>query len=405
MNPTANYRNQIESLAAMYNRPELVREAMERGTSVRDFRDGLRRLERAQRRDQFGLHDGQLANYSIRRAVLVALGEVEGPSLEREVSDEIERQKPVNYKGHGGVFIPGGIGSRTALTSTTSGAASQLVFTAPGTLIEMLRARLVAAKLGATFLPGLTGPLGLPRQTASGTAYWTSENPTNDVTESNLTVDLVTLSPKTIQATQAVTRQLLGQDSVNADSMIQNDLVAIHGRKIDAAVFHGAGTNEPTGIYGASGVNTVAVGATSTAWYAKLADMAVECANDDADMDAMGYATTPGFAGKLMQTLDFATASTGRPIWTGTFADGRIGGYAAIASNSLSKTLGVSSNEHAAVHGNFADCLIGTWGGFEIIVDPYAKKKKGIVEITSFQMVDIQLRHGQSFCKASGITI
>jgi hypothetical protein len=47
--------------------------------------------------------------------------------------------------------------------------------------------------------------------------------------------------------------------------------------------------------------------------------------------------------------------------------------------------------------------MIGEWGILEIITDPYAKKKQGMIEVTSFLLADIQLRHGESFCKATGL--
>ena len=82
-----------------------------------------------------------------------------------------------------------------------------------------------------------------------------------------------------------------------------------------------------------------------------------------------------------------------------------IAGMPAIASNQVSSTLGTSSDEHGLVVGAWSQLLIGTWGAVELIVDPYTQKRKGIIEVTSFQMVDIQLRHPQSFCKGTGITI
>jgi hypothetical protein len=57
------------------------------------------------------------------------------------------------------------------------------------------------------------------------------------------------------------------------------------------------------------------------------------------------------------------------------------------------------------VFGNWGDMLIGMFGSLEIVVDPYAKKKRALIEVTSFQMVDILLRHGQSFSKSHGATI
>jgi hypothetical protein len=37
-------------------------------------------------------------------------------------------------------------------------------------------------------------------------------------------------------------------------------------------------------------------------------------------------------------------------------------------------------------------------------VDPYRLKKQGLIEVTSFQMLDILVRRGESFCKSTGAT-
>ncbi len=41
--------------------------------------------------------------------------------------------------------------------------------------------------------------------------------------------------------------------------------------------------------------------------------------------------------------------------------------------------------------------MIGEWGAREIILDPKKKKKQGLIEVTSFVMADIAVRHAQSF--------
>ena len=56
---------------------------------------------------------------------------------------------------------------------------------------------------------------------------------------------------------------------------------------------------------------------------------------------------------------------------------------------------------HAIVFGHWAQLLIGEWGAMEIIVDPFRLKKQGMIEITSFQMADVDKRYAQSFCVIS----
>jgi HK97 family phage major capsid protein len=347
-------------------------------------------------------------NYSVLAALRGALAIAEGrgsefSGLERDVHDELDRNAPKEYKRMGGVFVPMFTGKRAALDSATSGAASQLVFTEQREFIDLLRNLMVTTRLGATFLPGLVGPVGFPRQNGAASASWVAENPVSDVAESNLTVDLVTLSPKTIQATTAYTRQLLAQTSINVENLVRTDLATVHALKWDQTAIHGAGTaTEPAGLYSIAGVNSHAVGGVPS--LADIVDMMTEVAKDNAFFGNLGWVTTPGMAGKLMQTLVAASAGSDM-LWTGTYEDGRLGGYRASASNQISAVLGAGTNEHGILFGNWSDLMIGTWGGFEVIVDPYSQKKRGVIEVTTFQMADIDVRHPESFVKGTGATI
>jgi|TARA_Y100000385_G_C12937571_1_gene569536 hypothetical protein len=47
--------------------------------------------------------------------------------------------------------------------------------------------------------------------------------------------------------------------------------------------------------------------------------------------------------------------------------------------------------------GRFSDLLVEMWGGTDIIVDPYTNAKKTVIAITAPQMVDVNVRHPQSF--------
>jgi hypothetical protein len=54
--------------------------------------------------------------------------------------------------------------------------------------------------------------------------------------------------------------------------------------------------------------------------------------------------------------------------------------------------------------GNFADALIGMWGGLDILVDPYSLSQKGRLRITMFQDVDFVFRRAESFCRGIDLT-
>ncbi len=276
------------------------------------------------------------------------------------------------------------------------------MFTEPGELIELLRNQTAAVILGSRVMTGLNGPVSFPKQTAANTAYWMAENDGTDVTLGNATLGSVPLTPKTLQASTAYSRQLVAQSTIDIEAFIRNDLAAQHALAWDRAVFHGLGnTNQPAGVYAASDVNSVAMGGVPT--FGKLIDMVTEVNKDNALGGSLAFVTTPGMAGKLAQTVVAASTDT-RMIWGGSLTEGNLCGYRAVSTNQVLATLGGGS-EHGLIFGNWAECLIGMWGAMELVVDPYALKKQGMVEITSFQLCDIAFRHGQSFAKATGATI
>ena len=387
---------------------KLAVEYVRNGKSLEEFRSAMldKLAADTAETDTINLNQREAKEYSYVRAIAAALGRAEGQNVsgfEVEISQDIERNMPANYKRNGGIFVPLSL-QRTAISEAlynTSGKGASTVFTQPGEFIDMLRNASVAVGLGARVMSGLTGPVSFPSQTAAATAYWMPENDGTDVTASNATLSSVSLTPKTLQATTAFSRQLMAQASMDVEAFIRNDLAAVHALAWDVAVMHGTGSNnQPTGIYTASNVNAVAMGGVPT--FGKLVDMVTEVLKDNALAGSLAFATTPGMAGKLAQTVVAASTDT-RMIWGGPLDNGNFAGYKAIASNQVSAVLGGGS-EHGLIFGNWADAMIGMWGALELVVDPYAKKKQGMIEVTSFQLCDVALRHVGSFCKATGAT-
>jgi len=356
------------------------------------------------------LTDSERKRYSIARAILSDANardrdyRGETQCFELDISQEIERKLDApGAKKHGGFYMPTGIAlarglelQRAGLDTKTATKGQELVFTEPGSFIEMLRNRAKVMLLGATVLPGLTGNVAFPRQTGAGTFVWVGENPGADVADSNLLLDQVVLSPKTGQSSTSYSRQLLQQGVANVDGLVQNDLVQINALAIDAASIHGAGAPAPTGIYSLTGVNAVAMGGAIT--FAKVVDMETVIEANNADVGTMAYLTTPEIGGKAKQAPVLAN-TIGLPIWQ----NGQMNGFRAEVSNQVSKTLGAGA-EHGIVFGVWSELMIGEWGALEIITDPYRLKKQGMIEVTSFVMVDVNARHAKAFSKGTGLT-
>lgn len=353
------------------------------------------------------LPEKDIRRYSYCRAILMAEPGAKLDGLEGEVHAEIARKMPTGYKPHGGIFAPLRLRSERALDSKTAGAAAELVFDQPGELIELLRNRAVVAAMGARILSGLTAPMPFPKQTAAATAYWTGENTGVDVTESNLTTGIIALHPKTLQATTSYARQLLALASLDGEALVKDDLAIVHSLAIDRAGIHGkSASGEPTGIYQAPDVISKAMGGQPD--FAKIVDMVAQCGDKNALQGSLGFITTALLAGVLSAKPKIASAAAGF-IWEGPLSEGILAGYKAMSTAQISKTMTGSADtggsEHGMIFGNWADMLIGMWGAMEFIVDPYAKKKQGLIEVTSFQMTDVLIRHGESFVKTTGATL
>ena len=340
--------------------------------------------------------------YSFARALLSS---AEGSdSFEMDVSQEIERKMrqqgmKVNATAGRPFYIPTTMGIRTGLDSKTSTTGTELKFIEPGSFIDLLRNKARVMQLGATALAGLDGPVTFPVQNAAGTASWVAENPGSDVSDSNMTFTTRTLTAKTLQSSTSYSRQLLRQGVIDVENLVRNDLAVIHAIAIDAAAINGAGTNTPTGILSVSGVGTYAIGTDGGApTYTTAVGLEYTVENANANVGPMGYLTTPGVKATLKTTQQFATTN-GVAVWTGG-EEGQMNGYRAYSSKQVPSTLtkGTSTTVcHAILFGVWSQLYVGEWGALEIITDPYALKKQGMIEVTSFQMVDIMLRYPEAF--------
>jgi HK97 family phage major capsid protein len=343
-----------------------------------------------------------LEPYSVRRALLSG-EEKRAAGYELEVSNAIERaigRKPE------GIYVPLAlpISQRAGLDSKTTSAGLELKFIEPGTLIDLLRVKATVFRLGAQQATGLQGNVAYPRLTGAAVGSWQAENPGADVSDTNLTTDRMTLSPKMFMATSSYSVNLLKQATPSVEMAVRMDLAMIVAIAIDAAAIAGTGvSNQPTGILSQSGVGSVTLGANGA--IPKWDDLtAIEetLALANADVGALGWVTTPSIRRRLRKVskLDFAAA--GDPAWQ----DGRLLDYPAEATNAVPSNLtkGTSTTIcHAIIFGNWQDLIVAGWGAnyVDIVVDPFTKKKQNMIEITSYTGVDIGLRHPASFVKVT----
>ncbi|MFQ2188691.1 phage major capsid protein [Aeromonas jandaei] len=344
-----------------------------------------------------GLTDQEVRNYSIFRAVRAlqpnaTRADRDAAAFELECSEAAQRQLGKTAQG---ILIPQDVLNSRAFNAggaanTPTGAQSgqNLVDTTfmGGSFIEMLRNRTTIMRL-ATTMGGLVGNVDIPRQTGGATAYWLGEG--EDAQEGTPTIGQLELSPKTLGAYTDITRRLLMQSSMDAEGIVRRDLVNAMAQAIDYAGYYGSGAgNQPRGIKNYTGINAVDFAAL---WptYAELVAMESEIAADNADIGQMGYIGNARFRGNCKSTAKFGTG-TEATIWE---PGNTVNGYQCEISNQIA--------QGDVFFGNFADMLIGMWGGLDLTVDPYSLSKSGGLRIVVFQDVDFVLRRVESFCWGS----
>lgn len=344
-----------------------------------------------------GLSENEVRQYSIFRAVRAlqpnaTQADRQAAAFELECSETAQRQLGRTAQG---ILIPQDVLASRAFNAggavdTPAGAqtGSNLVDTTfmGGSFIEMLRNRTTIMRL-ATTMGGLVGNVDVPRQTGGATAYWLGEG--DDAQEGTPSIGQLELSPKTLGAYTDITRRLLMQSSLDAESIVRRDLVNAMAQAIDYAGYYGTGTgNQPRGIKNYTGINAVDFAAT---WptFAELVAMETEIAADNADIGQMGYIGNARFRGNCKVTARFGSG-TESTIWE---PGGTVNGYRTEITNQLANG--------DVFFGNFADMIIGMWGGLDLTVDPYSLSKSGGLRIVVFQDVDFVLRRVESFCWGS----
>jgi len=326
--------------------------------------------------------------------------------FEREVMAEARKGSP-SKAGGAGAFVPNII-KRAGIDSATATTGGPFKFTQPGSFIEVLRNKLAVARLGATFMTGLTGPVSFPRQTAAGSVSWIGENPGSDTSDSNLTSDTVTLAFKTLMTTTSVSRQALfsaASGNYDLEAIIRDDMAAIIALGVDLAAISGSGaSNQPLGILSNTNVGTATALGTNggTMAWNNWVDLETSIANNNADLPGLGYLTNTKQRGTARKKAVLDQTATGIPIWgTAPDMEGVVNGYRAVASNQVSSTLtkGTATTVCSAViFGAWPQLMVGQFGnGYEVLVDPLRLKKQAMIELTAYTFADVAIRQPKAF--------
>jgi len=432
-----------------------TKEAIDKKTSANDFKDAVaRKIVAANDVSKVGTAADQVfrqsdkkdqRRYSVTNFIRSLVNEAKAgtfpkvdATFEREMSAEIAKRLKISTSGP---LIPldsiralgtAAIGSGSGQIAVSSEAAAVETITRPE-VIELLRNRPRAVALGARVLGGLQGVIRLPRQTAAATAYWLTEGA--GVTESDLTMDYVTLSPKRYSMQTAWTIELLAEMSPDVEALARADMAKVRLLGLDLASISGTGSSngQPQGLLGTTGLTFINPTGTKFATsgaddgaqpltFTDILSFESNVAAANADVATSGWMFTPEVRAQLKNTLKFPSAAIaqGGPIWGDNAKDPdglEVGplGYKAGVTNQLPKTgakvasypaADYTANAlHTAIFGDFSQMIFADWGAVEVVVDPYTQAGNGAIVVTQRSLHDIAIRHILAFCASKTIGI
>ncbi len=398
-----NHAAEIAAIAATIpGGAELAMKSLQAGHTVEQFQqEAIKAMaSKPLPTADIGMDKKELKQYSLMRALNALANPTDvnaqkAAAFERECSDAAGQKLGKQARGF---LVPFDVQQRDLVAGTpTAGGNVVATDLLAGSFIDLLRNAMVINGLGTRMMTGLVGNIAIPKLTGAATAYWVAENAAP--TESQQTIGQVTMSPKTVGAFTDISRRLLLQSSISVEQMVQQDLATVLGLAIQQAAINGTGaSNQPTGILTTAGIGDVAGGTNGLApTWAHVVALETAIASANADVGTMAYLTNAKVRGKLKGTEKFS-AGTGAPVW----ADGNtpLNGYRAAVTNAVPSNLtkGTSSGVCSAIlFGNFADLMIGMWGGLDLTVDPYSGSTAGTVRVVALQDVDVAVRNVESF--------
>ena len=267
-------------------------------------------------------------------------------------------------------------GTTNGILATVATQGKENVATDKLNILEPLRANMVLAKAGATYMTGLVGDVSIPVYSGSNVG-WKGEVVAADNGEGAFSE--IVLQPKRLTAFVDVSKQFLIQDSNDAEEMLKRDIINAIGEKLEQTVLgsDAGDTTKPAGAFNGVTADTAAVK------FENVVDM--EATLEEANVNDYCYIVSPSAKAILRKT----SKDTG----SGQFImqDGEIEGRDVYVSSAVVKK--------GVVVGDFKDYVVAQWGGLDLTVDPYTKASEGMVRLVINAYFDAKPRRADAFVK------
>ena len=281
------------------------------------------------------------------------------------------RKAGQNYLGQ--IILP--IEERADIQATVATAGQENVAEDKLGILEPLRANLVLVQAGASFMTGLVGNVSIPAYSGSSVTWADEVNAADDGAGK---FSEVSLEPKRVTAKIDVSKQFLIQDSNSAEEMLKRDIVAAISNKLEATILgNGAGSSaQPTGMLNGVTADTAAI------TYKDIVKM-------ESDLEEANVRGDIKFIVSPTAKADLKTTAKNQNSFL--MEGNEVNGYPVLCTSAVAGK--------GVIFGNFADLVIGQWGGIDLTVDPFTQAANGKVRLVINAYFDAKPRRKEAFVK------
>jgi HK97 family phage major capsid protein len=318
--------------------------------------------------------------------------QIENRSITGALAEFNQEQKRQGVQARG-VLIPQSLFEKRAAQTTTTAAGIVPDDFKADQFVGLLRNSMLVQSLGARVLPNLRGDVNIPRQASTSTAQWISEG--GALTDTGMTFNSISLTPKHVGAITELSRQLLQQSNPAIEQLVRDDFVQVVSLAVDKAMLHGNGTTEPNGLLtAATGTGTLATLSWTTI-LAVLESLALQNINPNA------WLTHPEVATKLRSVLKSSTAGANYLMENALMA-----GLPVNVTKQLDKVTG-TPNKGRIILGDFSEMIVGTWGAVDILTNQFAEGpySRGAVQVRILTTLDMVPRRENAFVIVNDVTL
>lgn len=349
-----------------------------------------------------------MASYSLLKAVRSAMpGGAPLEGIEKEMHQQAVQEARAAGESVHGVGIPQMLLSRrdNSITMPTQPEDGSAVMYQNDVrpIIDLARPRTVLRELGATFLTGLTGNIGVPSLASGAVSTWKAE--VAELDKSNQKFSDAEMKPHRLGTYALRSKQFLIQTAPSVEALLRQDLENSIAQALEIAAINGSGTgNQPLGLLNTTGVNAVALGGANGGVPTRELLIALEAAVEASNINTttLGYLLNVATKAKLKNTkvdagsgiflLDSNNELNGHPYRVTTNVPGNL---------TIGTTNGSAS---AAMFGDWSKLFIGQWGGLDLTVDPYTLATNGQIRIIIQSFYDVLVAQPKAFAVAKDIT-